>query len=50
LADFRLRNLRPSFGVGLRFKLDPREGTNVRVDLAWGEHSHGLYMTIQDAY
>jgi hypothetical protein len=50
LEDFRLGNLRYSLGFGVRFKLDTREGTNVRVDFAWGEHSHGLYMTVQEAF
>ena len=50
LGDFRLANLKYSVGFGVRFKLDTREGTNIRVDFAWGEHSNGLYMTVQEAF
>ncbi len=42
--------LRVSAGAGVRFRVDTREGTNVRLDYAWCSGSTGLYMTIQEAF
>lgn len=50
LRDIRLRHLKHSFGAGLRIRLDKKEGTNIRIDYAWGNHSTGLYMTVQEAF
>jgi hypothetical protein len=50
LGSIELDHLRYSLGGGLRYKIDSREGTNLRLDLAWGKASHGLYMTVQEAF
>ncbi|MEN6311842.1 MAG: BamA/TamA family outer membrane protein [Acidobacteriota bacterium] len=50
LRDISLRHLKHSFGGGLRIRLDEKEGTNIRLDYAWGNHSTGLYMTVQEAF
>jgi outer membrane translocation and assembly module TamA len=50
LQDIKLNRLKYSLGAGLRFKLDTREGTNLRLDFAWGKHSTGFYMTVQEAF
>lgn len=48
--EFEWDFLKFSVGGGLRFRLDRREGTNVRLDFAWCKGSTGLYMTIQEAF
>jgi len=50
LGKIRLDELKYSFGGGLRYKVDKREGTNIRLDYAWGKGSTGLYITIQEAF
>jgi len=50
LREIKLNRLKFSLGGGLRFKLDTREGTNLRLDFAWGKHSTGFYMTVQEAF
>jgi outer membrane protein assembly factor BamA len=50
LLEIKLNRLKYSLGAGLRFKLDTREGTNLRLDFAWGKHSTGFYMTVQEAF
>ncbi len=50
IRQIELGLLKFSLGAGLRFKLDTREGTNLRLDFAWGKHSTGFYMTVQEAF
>jgi outer membrane protein assembly factor BamA len=39
-----------SLGAGLRFKVAPREGTNLRLDFAWGRGTSGFYFTAGEAF
>jgi outer membrane protein assembly factor BamA len=50
LTSFSFDPLRYSVGCGLRFRIDSREGTNVRVDYAWARGSSGLYVSILEAF
>jgi outer membrane protein assembly factor BamA len=50
LRRIEFNNLKYSLGAGLRYKLDAREGTNLRLDFAWGKGSTGLYVTVQEAF
>jgi len=37
-------------GSGLRYVINKRDGTTVRMDMAWGQASFGLYITAQEAF
>jgi outer membrane protein assembly factor BamA len=50
LAEFRLDHLKYSVGTGIRYMVNKREGTNLRMDMAWGKGSFGLYFTAQEAF
>jgi hypothetical protein len=50
LAHFGSGRLMFSIGTGLRYLISKRDGTTVRLDLAWGERSFGLYATAQEAF
>ncbi len=50
IGEFRLDRLKYSIGGGIRFKLDAREGTNLRVDFAFGKKSFGVYFTAREAF
>jgi outer membrane protein assembly factor BamA len=50
LRAIKFNRLKYSLGGGLRYRLDSREGTNLRLDFAWGKASTGFYMTVQEAF
>lgn len=50
LNDFKAGNLRPNFGVGVRFLLDQKENLNVRLDWGFGDASNNLYLNIAEAF
>ncbi len=50
LSDIRLDHLKYSVGTGVRYMINKREGTNLRMDMAWGKGSFGLYFTAQEAF
>ena len=37
------KNLKPTYGFGIRFLLDPKERINFRVDFGFGEGTSGIY-------
>lgn len=47
---FKLDEFKYSFGFGLRFKIAPKEGTNLRLDFAWGKKTSGFYFTAGEAF
>jgi len=49
-GDLGRGDLKFSVGSGLRYVLDKNEGTTLRLDLAWGRASFGLYITAQEAF
>jgi outer membrane protein assembly factor BamA len=50
LAGFRLNNVKPSFGFGMRFMLDTDELLNVRADFAYGRDTKGVYFNAKEAF
>ena len=50
VGDFKLGNLRPNFGVGLRFLLDKTENLNIRLDWGFGDSSNNVYLNIAEAF
>ncbi|MEN6559693.1 MAG: BamA/TamA family outer membrane protein [Acidobacteriota bacterium] len=50
LARFGGGNLKFSVGTGMRYVISKRDGTTVRLDMAWGKESFGLYVTAQEAF
>lgn len=51
LEQASLRGLHYSVGSGLRFRLDPREGTCLRLDFGYaGSGRSGVYITIGEAF
>lgn len=47
---FTPRDLKPSFGIGLRYALRPKEKLNLRVDAGFGNQSQGTYINIGEAF
>ena len=42
--------LKFSVGTGLRYVVNKRDGTTLRLDLAWGRACFGLYVTAKEAF
>lgn len=49
-AGLRLEKLVYSLGTGLRYVVNKRDGTTLRLDLAWGRSSFGVYVTAKEAF
>ena len=47
---FKLKNVKPSFGLGVRFMLDVQELLNVRADFARGRNTEGVYFNAKEAF
>lgn len=43
-------SVKPSFGFGLRVKLDKYSRTNLAVDLGFGQQSMGFYLAVSEAF
>lgn len=51
LSQFDLLRFKYSYGTGLRFRVNPRERLNLRIDYGWGKgKSQGLYFTLGEAF
>ncbi len=48
--DFSDNILKFGFGTGLRFLLDEKEGTRIRLDLASGDGAFNIYVTMNEAF
>jgi outer membrane protein assembly factor BamA len=49
-SEFNLKTIKYSVGTGVRYMVNKREGTTLRMDMAWGRVSFGLYFTAQEAF
>jgi len=50
LKELDLSKLRYCVGWGIRFKVVPKEGTNLRLDFAYGKGTSGFYFTAGEAF
>ena len=48
--SFMLKRVKPTYGLGLRFMLDPDELLNVRADFANGRDTKGVYFNAKEAF
>jgi Omp85 superfamily domain len=49
-SEFAFSGLKPSLGAGLRVAIDKSERLNVRLDYGKGQHAHGFYLNISEAF
>jgi hypothetical protein len=49
-GEFRLDQIKPSYGAGLRYMLDRREKLTLRVDAGFGSGTSGIYFDIREAF
>jgi hemolysin activation/secretion protein len=50
LSDFTWRGTHFSYGAGLRYKIDKKENTNLRLDYGIGKDQRGLYIVFAEAF
>ncbi|MDR6563239.1 MULTISPECIES: BamA/TamA family outer membrane protein [unclassified Arcicella] len=50
IGDMNMTNILPSYGAGLRFKINRKENVNVRVDYGFGNGQQNLYFFIAEAF
>jgi outer membrane protein assembly factor BamA len=50
LGKLSLDNVKYSAGLGLRFLVVPKEGTNIRIDQGWGKGTSGFYIMADEAF
>lgn len=47
---FNAQHLKPSYGLGVRFALKPKEKLNLRVDQGFGKKAQGSYLNLGEAF
>ncbi len=50
IGNFDLGKFKYSVGLGIRFLIVPKEGTNLRLDFAWGKGTSGFYFTARESF
>ena len=50
MRDFELKNVKPSYGGGLRFKINRKENVNLRMDYGFGNGQQNIYFFIAEAF
>jgi outer membrane protein assembly factor BamA len=50
LGAWDIGRLKYSYGAGIRFRVSSKEATNIRMDLAFGRGTSGLYFTAREAF
>ena len=48
--EFTVGDLKPTGGLGVRYLISQKEHLNVRFDVAIGNHTHGFYINISEAF
>ena len=49
-GDFSLSELKPAFGIGLRFPLIAAQNVNLRIDLGLGKNDSSFDINIMEAF
>jgi hypothetical protein len=50
LSSFKLDDFKLSGGLGIRFQVNRKSGTNVRLDFGFAEGNLGVYAMINEAF
>ena len=50
ITSFSLPNLKHTFGFGLRFLFNEEEKINLRMDIAFGKNTNGIYFGMEEAF
>ena len=50
IGRLKIGEFKYSVGLGIRFRIDRKEGTNIRLDLGFGKGSSGNYLSGGEAF
>lgn len=50
LSQFRLESFKMTGGLGVRYRIQRQESSNLRLDLGFSRESSGVYMTVSEAF
>ena len=50
LSGFKLAEVKPSYGLGVRFSFSPEERLNIRMDFGFGKGSSGVYVGASEVF
>jgi outer membrane protein assembly factor BamA len=50
VSNYKIKDIKPSYGAGLRYMMDEEEKLNLRVDLGFGKNAFGVYFSIEEAF
>jgi len=50
MSRFNLRDLKPSYGFGIRYVFNPDEKLSLRLDFGFGRNTSGVYITAAEAF
>ena len=50
IPGFRLKNGKPTFGVGVRSTIDPARSVSVRADYGYGQDARGIYFNVKEDF
>jgi len=50
LDKFSVANVKPSYGFGLRFRLEEVQKLDLKMDIGWGQNTSGVYFGINQAF
>lgn len=50
LTALSINNLKPTYGIGLRFLFNEKENINLRCDIGFGKDNNGVYFSIEEAF
>jgi outer membrane translocation and assembly module TamA len=48
--EFSFSGIKPAGGIGLRYKIMEKENLNLRLDVAFGKNTSGIYINISEAF
>ncbi|RKY91825.1 MAG: hypothetical protein DRQ01_07095 [Ignavibacteriae bacterium] len=50
VSKFTISTIKPSYGVGIRFRLDELEKLDLRLDVGFGRGTDGIYFSVNQAF
>ncbi len=50
ISTFTISTVKPTYGAGVRFRLDELEKLDLRLDVGFGKGTHGFYFSINQAF
>ncbi len=45
-----LATVKPTYGFGIRFRLEEKQKLDLKMDIGWGETASGVYFGINQAF